>query len=93
MIDFINGAFLVGGSFAVLLTVFQLYKHKIVRGNHWGTPAYFMLWGLWNLLYFNHLDQPWSGVAAITLLLVNCWRLILMLYYIRLERQAQEKLP
>lgn len=53
--DAINGAFELAGSVFILRSIMQLHRDKQVHGVHWWTPAFFGVWGLWNLYYYPHL--------------------------------------
>ncbi len=91
MYDLINSFFQLGGSLAAGLTIRVLLKDKMVRGAHWGTVAYFLSWGLWNLFYFPSVSHPLSTYASVALVLTNGWRLWLMVYYVRQEKLACQK--
>jgi len=81
--DTINGLFECFGSLFILLSIRQLIKDKQVRGFHWGHLTFFTTWGLWNLVYYPHLDQWVSFVGGIFVTLANVVYLALILYYRR----------
>lgn len=86
--DCVNGAFELGGSYFVWLSVARLRRDRQVRGVDWRTTAFWSLWGLWNLLYYPSLAQWASFVGGVAVVGVNLWYLALLLRYQRAERRA-----
>lgn len=80
-VDQLNAGFEFGGALLLLLDVMRLRRDRLVLGVHWGPRAFFTAWGLWNLFYYNQLDQRWSLLAGAFLALVNCWWLLLLARY------------
>lgn len=83
--DFINGSFELFGGLFLLKNVIQLHRDKLVRGVHWVPTTFFMLWGVWNLYYYPHLDQWWSFTGGLLIVSVNAIWVGQMLYYGRKE--------
>ena len=81
--DLINASFEFIGSGMVWANVVQLYRDKIVKGVHWATMTFFMLWGYWNLFYYPHLDQWASFVGGVFITIANTVWVIQMVYYKR----------
>lgn len=81
--DLINGAFEFFGGIALWRNVLQLYRDKTVRGVHWSSTGFFMLWGYWNLFYYPHLDQWWSFAGGVSIVIALTTWLVQMLYYER----------
>lgn len=81
--DVVNGAFEVLGAIATWFNVRTLIRDRIVRGIDYRSMAFFAGWGLWNLVYYPHLNQ-WASFAGGTLLVAGngAW-LLLRLYYSR----------
>ncbi len=86
MWDLVNGSFEIFGGFFILLSCIKLFREKKVRGVSWVHVSYFTLWGFWNLAYYPYLEQWTSFAGTILVVLMNCFWLGLMIYYIRKER-------
>jgi hypothetical protein len=69
--DFVNASYEFGGALATCFNIRALWRDRVVRGVHWFPTAFFMSWGLWNLIYYSHLDQPWSTIGGGLLVLAN----------------------
>lgn len=78
--DTINGLFEIGGALITLLSLQRLRRDRAMMGFHWGPTIFFTVWGLWNILYYPHLDQPVSTVGAVLLVAVNLAYLGLMVH-------------
>jgi len=90
--DNVNGLFeLLGGMFIFLHCV-RLFKDKKVRGVSFIATAYFTLWGFWNIHYYPHLKQWWSFVGGLTIVAMNTLWIIMMIYYIRKERNGKHSI-
>ena len=79
--DLINGLFELLGSVMLWKNVSQLYKDKEVKGVHWMATGFFALWGYWNLFYYPHLNQWWSFIGGVSIVIANTIWLLQMLYY------------
>jgi len=79
--DAVNGAFEIGGGFAIALSIRRLLRDQIVHGFHWGQLMFFTLWGVWNLYYYPHLDQWLSFVGGLGVVIANTVYLGLIMYY------------
>lgn len=79
--DLVNAAFEVFAAFVASLNVRQILKDKEVKGVSVWPVIFFILWGIWNLFYYPHLDQIWSGIAAGAMVAVNCVWLYLVIKY------------
>ena len=64
-----------------MLSVVKLYKEKTVRGVSWLHAGFFASWGFWNLYYYPHLNQWFSFVGGIAIVIVNTLWLIQLIYY------------
>lgn len=84
--DLTNALFELGGGLVQIFNILKLKKDKIVRGLYWPTVLFFSCWGVWNMFYYNHLQQSLSWYAGILLASTNGIWLIMMLYYIRKEK-------
>lgn len=79
--DIVNGTFEAGGTYAIWLSVKQIYKDKRSAGiSHWQF-WYFGSWGLWNLVYYPVLGQPLSFIGGIGVVSMNITWLILHYRY------------
>lgn len=77
----INGFFeMVGGVF-LLLNIIALYKHKELKGVHWGPTVFFTTWGIWNLYYYPSLNQWYSFAGGIVIATINSIWLLMICYY------------
>jgi len=81
--DMINGCFEFLGMPFVLLSVVKLLREKSTKGVSLWTPAFFSLWGFWNLYYYPHLGQWASFLGGIGIAVANTWWLWLLVYYSR----------
>ena len=89
--DLINGLFEMLGCFFIMLHIHRLLKDKKVRGISVVAFTYFTLWGFWNIYYYPHLDQWLSFVGGTSIAIVNAVYVLLILYYIRKEKN--ESIP
>ena len=89
--DIINGMFECLGGFFVFLSCWKLLKQKKVRGVSFFHIAYFTFWGFWNLYYYPFLKQWTSFIGGSLVVLTNTFWLILLIYYIRRERNARNE--
>jgi len=81
MPDLVNAAFEAGAAAAVLNHCRVLYRDKLVRGVSVVSTAFFAAWGFWNLWYYPHLGQPWSGALAVGVCGANLLWIVLMVWY------------
>lgn len=88
LMDMANAFFEGGGSIFVLNHARVLHKHKMVRGVSLLSVAFFSLWGVFNIFYYNHLGQNFSWYAGICVLISNTFYLSLIAYYRRKEWQS-----
>lgn len=79
--DMINGLFEGLGTLFILTSVVKLYNEKLVRGVSWVHMSFFMTWGFWNLYYYPHLEQWWSFVGGIGIVVANTVYVGQLLYY------------
>ncbi len=79
--DMINAAFEFGGFLAVIPSIMAVLRDKRVHGVSILTPLFFTSWGLWNIIYYPHLDQIWSAWAAILLSVANTIYLALLFHF------------
>lgn len=84
--DIINGIFESAGCFFVLFNIRRVLKDKKVQGVSAWAVSYFTLWGFWNFWYYSNLDQWFSFTGGATIALTNLVWVILLIYYIRKER-------
>lgn len=69
--DHINAAFELAGAFFTWRNALQLYRDREIRGVYWPAWLFFTAWGLWNLAYYPSLNQWWSFVAGVALVVGN----------------------
>lgn len=85
--DTINAALELGGALFSALNVVRLWRDRTIAGVDWRAFAFFTGWGVWNLYYYPHLDQPLSALAALALVLVNTAWLLLAFWCARERRR------
>lgn len=81
--DAVNGAFEGIGGIMNCINIWQLYKHKEVKGVHWAPTTLFTLWGYWNLFYYPHLGQWLSFFGGLGIVTSNTVWISMALYYAR----------
>lgn len=69
--DLINCSFEFGGAIAQCVNIRRLLRDRMVRGISLSTTTFFNAWGLWNLYYYLHLEQPWSWFGGAFLTSIN----------------------
>jgi len=80
--DFINSIFEGGSGLIMLFNIRRLLKDKVVHGFDWRTMIFFTSIAFWNLFYYPYLDQWFSFIAGISLVVTNTIYLYLIIYYI-----------
>jgi len=90
--DKVNGLFELLGGLFIMLSCIRLYKDKKVRGVSVVAITYFTLWGYWNIHYYPHLNQWVSFIGGLCVVIVNTTWLIMMIYYIRKERNDKHSI-
>ena len=85
MFDFINGCFEFCGFMFIVPTIYKTWADKGVMGIWIGQVAFFTVWGLWNLVYYPHLNQWFSLAGAVMVCLCNLIWLGQIVYYRRLS--------
>lgn len=81
--DTINGLFQLGGAVVELYDVYLLRRDKVVRGIHYSTVAFFMVWAIWSLAYYYMIHQWFSLTGACVLTAASLWWLELLIKYRR----------
>ncbi len=81
--DLINGLFELIGSVMLWANVYRLYQDKRTHGVTWYATGFFMVWGLWNLVFYPSLDCWWSFWGGLSLVIANIVWLGQMLWYRR----------
>lgn len=69
--DMINGVMELGGAGFTWMNAWRLHKERRVAGVFWPAWIWFTVWGWWNVAYYHLLDQPFSWVAGIFLVIGN----------------------
>ena len=87
--DHINGLFeLVGGIF-IWLNVRRIYIDKTLKGVSALPTIFFTSWGFWNLYYYPHLEQWFSFLGGVFIVIANCVWLYFVAYYWRKGKNAR----
>lgn len=79
--DFINGSFEIVAGLLIWMNVRRLHKDKKVRGVSIVPMYFFMLWGYWNLYYYPSLNQWWSFVGGVAVVIANTVWVAQMIYW------------
>lgn len=79
--DKVNGLFELLGAPFICLSIIKLYKDKQVHGINWLHACFFMVWGYWNLYYYPAINQWYSFIGGITVVLANTFWFIQLIYY------------
>ena len=69
--DFVNAAFELSAGGFVLLNCIDIWRKKAVAGQAIPTIVFFLVWGVWNLVYYPSQGQWWSTVGAWGVLVAN----------------------
>ena len=86
--DMLNAGFELMGFVMMLPSIIRAYRLRSVVGVHWATPAFFWIWGLWNVFYYPHLGQWFSFTAGLLLVISNTAWFLLVLRYTPREKIA-----
>lgn len=81
--DYFNAMFEFVSSMLLMINVVRLYRDKKLAGVSIIPTVFFILWGVWNLYYYPSLNQTWSFVGGIFVVVVNAVWLVLAIYYRR----------
>jgi len=81
MNDLINGSFELFGGILLLLNVRRIIIDKSVAGISWLPVCFFTLWGIWNLYYYPSLNQWFSFIGGLSIVIVNIVWLSLVFKY------------
>ena len=93
ILDGINGMFQLGAGFALSGNVVASYKAKTVKGVSIWTQLYMVIWGFSVIPFFFSLNQYFSVVTSIFILIVNSIWLFQIIYYNKREQnKMKEKL-
>jgi hypothetical protein len=79
--DLVTALFEIASAIYAARSVQRLWIDRQVRGFCWEIVALGQLWGIWNLYYYQSLDQRVAFCAAIALMLVNTAWLMLALRF------------
>ncbi len=80
-VDVVNALFEFSGTGFIGVSVRRASKEKAVAGVSWISPAFFFVWGLWNLFYYPSLGQWWSFAGGVCLSTANAVWIGQLLYY------------
>jgi hypothetical protein len=87
--DLINALFEASAGLFVLNHCRVLYEEKRAHGVSKVSVAYFIIWGIWNGIYYPSLNQPMSFFGGIFIVVANVIYLC-MLYWYRDAMSADE---
>ena len=81
--DIINGSFECLGALFLLINIRQIIKDKSLNGVHILPTIFYTGWGFWNLYYYPSLDQWFSFIGGMAIVIVNAAWVSLAIYYTR----------
>lgn len=79
--DAINGTLELIGAFFILKSILRLHEDKVVRGIVWYHPAFYMLWGYFNMYYYPSLGQWFSFAGGVAVVVTNTIWVGQLIYY------------
>ena len=79
--DLINGTFEILGGLMVLNHCRIVWRDKAVAGVSILSIIFFMTWGIWNLYYYPSLNQWWSFLGGIAIVIANVLWVVLLIKY------------
>lgn len=79
--DMINGSFELMGGLLKGIDVYTLYRDKEVKGISMFPVYAFTLWACWNVIYYPMINQYWSFIGGLFLLVTNLTWTSMALYY------------
>jgi hypothetical protein len=86
--DLINGLFEGIGGILNTITIYRVVKDKGIKGVSTIPTIFFILWGIWNLYYYPSLNQPYSFIGGILIVITNIiWVALVIKYYIQNKKQ------
>lgn len=90
--DVINGLFEFIGSLLLFKNCYTLYNDKQVKGVNISTTIFFLLWGLWSIIFYplNNLWFSFSG--GILIVIANATWISLALWYEHSNNKYKYKL-
>ena len=82
--DSVNALLQLGICTVLLFDLRAVVQHREVRGAHWASRAFFIGNGIWNLVFWTHLEQWWSVAMGLLVIAVNtAW----VVCYVRCRRR------
>jgi hypothetical protein len=85
--DLINGLFEFAGGGFLLASIVKLAREKVVRGVAWPQVMFFTAWGFWNCFFYPSLDQWFSFVGGVFLVLMNAIWLTQIIHFNQKEKR------
>ncbi len=79
--DVVNSVMVLTAGGFIAVSVWKLYKDKLVRGVSPIHVGFFSAYGLWHIFFFSSLDQWWSVVGGIVAATMNTIWLTQIIYY------------
>ena len=81
--DIVNGLFEIIGGFILFLNIMSLYRDKQIKGVSIAPVIFYSAWGYWNLFYYPSLNQWWSFIGGILVVIMNSIWVGMAIYYKR----------
>lgn len=85
--DLVNSLFELSGTAFIWLNIRRVLIDKQVKGVSIVTTTFFTSWSIWNLYFYQHLDQWLSFIASFTIGTMN----IVYIYFLYKYRNGEPK--
>lgn len=79
--DWTMAAFELGAAFFQLFNIKALRRDKSLRGVSTLPTIFFTIWGCYNVYFYPATGNPITGIAAVLILIVNIYWLLLAYKY------------
>lgn len=89
--DLINGLFESFGASVLWLNINRLIKDEYIAGVSIFPTMFYSVWGFWNLYYYPHLNQWYSFIGALGVVIANTVWTLLAIYYKRDHARRMKK--
>ena len=87
-LDSVNCLFEYVSALVIWLSVVQIYKDKTYKGVHISQAVFFSAESIWNLHYYNTLNQPLSLLAGVFVCVGNISWLWLAVSFCKYKKQV-----
>lgn len=71
--DLVNAGLELAGAAFVALNAYDIQRKRAVAGQSFWSCAFFLTWGLWNLIFYPFVGAHLSAIAGAAVVLANVW--------------------